>query len=70
MRALLLRKAFLNDRLNRSIQTLLWMVEPEDMVLSKDDPRSGLQGDRALDLSTVDETDGSVLKDNKDILPI
>jgi hypothetical protein len=40
------------------------MVEPEDMVLSKDDSRSGLQGDRALDLSTVDETDGSVLKDN------
>ena len=41
------------------------MVEPEDVVLAQDDPRTRFQGDRALDLATVHETDSAVLKNNQ-----
>ena len=41
------------------------MVEAEDVVLAEDHPRARLQHDRAVHLSTVDETYRSVLRIRK-----
>ena len=42
---------------------LLRVVEAEHVVLAEDHPRSGLQDDRAVHLSPVDETYRSVLRE-------